>query len=473
VHPEDIARVEAVLHHSLAVQRDFSAEYRVVRPDGTIRWMNGRGHTFYNAAGEPVRMVGLMLDITDHKQTEAALRSLNATLEQRVAERTTALQREMAERQQMQATLFQHEKLAAMGSLLASVAHELNNPLSIILLHADLLQTDASAGPLADYTVEITQAARRCERLVRQFLTLARQQAPEWAEVDLNTLLTTVLELLTPSLRVDNIAVELYLDEALPRLWADPHQLQQVVVNLVTNAQQALRDVTAPRQLTLTTGYDPVRRWITLKVTDTGLGMSPAIQARIFEPFFTTKAPGIGTGLGLPLCRSILENHGGTLRCTSAPGQGTTFQIELPVRSIPETASAATTEESAPPPDPSVILLVDDEPSITNALTRLLRRDGHTVDTATNGRLALLKLQERAYDLILSDLRMPELDGPGLYRALAALYPQLRQRFILLTGDTLNPDTQAFSVQHGVPHLTKPYTAAEIRRVIRQVLQAG
>jgi CheY-like chemotaxis protein len=118
-------------------------------------------------------------------------------------------------------------------------------------------------------------------------------------------------------------------------------------------------------------------------------------------------------------------------------------------------------------------VLVDDEPVIANALARLLRRDGHTVDTAANGRLALMKLQERAYDLILSDLRMPELDGPGLYRALETRYPQLCKRFIFLTGDTLNPDTYALSVQHGVPQLFKPYTAAELRRVIRQVLQAG
>ena len=172
------------------------------------------------------------------RQAEAALREANATLEQRVAERTAALQREVAERQQMQAALFQREKLAAMGSLLASVAHELNI-LSIILLHTDLLQAEAGPGPLAEYAAEITQAATRCERLVRQFLTLARQHAPERAVVDLNALLTEIIELLAPSLRIDMITVDLRLTAELPKLWADPHQLQQVVVNLVTNAQQA------------------------------------------------------------------------------------------------------------------------------------------------------------------------------------------------------------------------------------------
>jgi PAS domain S-box-containing protein len=473
VHPEDISQVEAALHHSLAERRDIDLEYRVVRPDGTICWINGRGHTFYNAAGEPVRMVGLMLDITNRKQTEAALREVNATLEQRVAERTAALQREVAERQQMQDALFQREKLAAMGSLLASVAHELNNPLSIILLHTDLLQADAGPGLLNEYAAEIAQAARRCERLVRQFLTLARQHAPERTVVDLNALVTETVEMLVPSLQVDTITVDLRLTAALPRLWADPHQLRQVLVNLVTNAQQALREVAAPRQLTLTTAVNEAQTRVTLEVADSGLGISPDVQTRIFEPFFTTKPPGVGTGLGLPLCRGILEDHGGTLECTSQIGRGTTFQVELPVGVIPETPLASNSGTALSPVPSSTILLVDDEPVIANAMARLLRRDGHTVDTAANGRLALVKLQECAYDLILSDLRMPELDGPGLYRALETRYPQLCRRFIFLTGDTLNPDTHALSVQRGVPQLFKPYTAVELRRIIHQVLQAG
>jgi CheY-like chemotaxis protein len=231
--------------------------------------------------------------------------------------------------------------------------------------------------------------------------------------------------------------------------------------------------VAAPRQLTLITAVDEARTRVTLEVADSGLGMSPDVQARIFEPFFTTKPPGVGTGLGLPLCRGIVEDHGGTLECTSQIGRGTTFRVEMPVGAIPETPLASHSETALSPVPSSTILLVDDEPVIANALARLLRRDGHTVDTAANGRLALMKLQECAYDLILSDLRMPELDGPGLYRALETRYPQLCQRFIFLTGDTLNPDTHALSVQHGVPQLFKPYTAAELRRVIRQVLQAG
>jgi PAS domain S-box-containing protein len=435
-----------------------------------------------------------LTDITIRKQAEEALRDFNATLAQQVAARTAetearaqelvqvnaALRQEMATRQQaetqlrqQQDALFQREKLAAMGTLLASVAHELNNPLAVILMQADLLRADAGGGPLAEYAADITEAATRCERLVRQFLTLARQHAPERTAVDLHALITDTLELLAPALRVDTITVELGLGADLPRLWADPHQLQQVLVNLVTNAQQALRDVAAPRQLRLATRWHAARSRVTLEIADSGPGISPELQARIFEPFFTTKAPGMGTGLGLPLCQGIIEGHGGSISVSSAPGQGTTFRIELPVDTVPTVPAGLTSQDEARATVPgSVILLVDDEPGIAKALPRLLQRDGHTVDTAANGRLALALLQERSYDLILCDLRMPELDGPGLYRALEQQAPQLCRRFLFLTGDTLSPEVQDFLVQSGVPRLTKPFNAAEVRRAIAQALQA-
>ena len=386
--------------------------------------------------------------------------------------RTIERQRARERMQRQQEALFQREKLAAMGSLLASVAHELNNPLAIILLQAELLREEGGQGPLADLTTELTQAATRCERLVRKFLTLARQHTPERSAVALNPLITETVALLAPSFQVDNIAVELHLADDLPLLWADPHQLQQVVVNLLTNAQQALRDVSAPRQLALSTQSDPAHTRVRLTVADTGPGIPPALQARIFEPFFTTKPSGVGTGLGLPLCRGILEEHGGTLGVTSHPGQGTTFHVELPVGAVPATTPVRPGATDGPAVRSYTILLVEDEPGIATGLARLLRRDGHTVDLAVNGRLALAKLQERVYDLLLSDVRMPELDGPGLYRILAQQQPHLCQRVIFLTGDTLAPETKNFLIQSGVRCLEKPFTIAALRRALQQVLQA-
>jgi signal transduction histidine kinase/DNA-binding response OmpR family regulator len=372
--------------------------------------------------------------------------------------------------QRKQEALRQSEKLAAMGSLLASVAHELNNPLAVILLQADLLREEAAGGAVAEHVEEITQAATRCERLVRNFLTLARQHLPERVAVDLKALITTTLELLEPAFRVDTVTVDLRLDAELPAIRADADQIRQVLVNLLTNAHQALREVQTPRQVMLRTRCDATRTLVILEVEDTGPGIPPALRPRIFEPFFTTKPPGVGTGLGLSLCQGIIEGHGGTIRVTSQPGQGTVFRVELPVGEGPVTTSPAP-EETVPLVRKQTILIVDDEPSVLRGLSRLLRRDGHTVDTAPNGRMALARLQERAYDVILSDLRMPELDGAGLYQALVQ-YPELQQRFVFLTGDTVSPETMAFFKQTGVRWLTKPLRAAEVRRAIQQVLPA-
>jgi two-component system NtrC family sensor kinase len=264
--------------------------------------------------------------------------------------------------------------------------------------------------------------------------------------------------------------VDWQLAPDLPLLWADPHQLHQVIVNLVTNAQQALREVPPPRRLTLTTCADPGHPGVVLEVADTGPGIPPTLQAQIFEPFFTTKPPGVGTGLGLPLCRGIIEGHGGRLSVQSQPGQGTVFRMTLPLQPADSAGEAPPRLAPSPPVDrAAAILVVDDEPGIVRAVAQLLRRDGHTVDTAADGRQALTKLRAQAYDLLVCDLRMPDLDGPGLYQALQQ-HPHRLPRMIFLTGDTLSPDARTFFEQVGVPRLSKPFRAAEVRQLVAQVL---
>jgi CheY-like chemotaxis protein len=291
--------------------------------------------------------------------------------------------------------------------------------------------------------------------------------------VQLNAVIEEVMTLLAYALRVDNIDVHQRLAEDLPTLWADPHQLHQVVVNLITNAQQALRETVAIRQLTITTHTDIAHTAVVLEVADTGRGIPADLQGRIFEPFFTTKPPGIGTGLGLPLCQGIIESHGGAITVQNAPGGGAVFRVEIPITVLPRTRPpvSATEAPTATPTPQKVILIVDDEVGISKGLAYLFRRDGHQVDTAANGNLALARLQEREYDLILCDLRMPELDGPGLYRALALHTPHLLRRFIFLTGDTLSPEAQTFLTHTGAVRLNKPFRAAEVRRVVQQTLQ--
>jgi CheY-like chemotaxis protein len=290
--------------------------------------------------------------------------------------------------------------------------------------------------------------------------------------VQLNQVSQEAVELLAYPLRVDNVEVRLDLAPDLPVLWADPHQLHQVIVNLITNAHQAMREVPPPRRLTLTTRSDPAQGRVALTVADTGPGISAEIRSRIFEPFFTTKPPGQGTGLGLSLCQGIVEGHVGSIRVESEPGRGAIFRIELPVEATPVTVPEAPAAEALPPLRGKAILVVDDEPEVAGVLADLLAADGHHVGTVANGARALDKIQEGAYDLILSDMRMPELDGPGLYRELERRYPDLRRRVIFITGDTLGQETLEFLGQTGAPSLNKPFVLEEVRRVVQRALRA-
>jgi CheY-like chemotaxis protein len=312
----------------------------------------------------------------------------------------------------------------------------------------------------------------RCGSVVQSFLALARQQAPTRSAVALNAVIGDVLVLLGHALEVDGVTVDLHLADNLPKLWADAHQLHHVVSNLITNAHHALRQTPPPRHLTLTTAANTDETQVILEVADTGPGISWELQRRVFEPFFTTKPQEMGSGLGLPLCRNIVEGHGGSIHLVSQPEHGTTFYVTLPV-----IAPGAQALESAPEPDEfgqiqhGTILLIDDEPGIAQALTRLLRRSGHEVTSAANGMEGLTALEERPYEVILCDMRMPDLDGPGFYRVVEQRYPHLLSRIIFLTGDVLSPEAQAFFDQVDRPCLTKPFKAQEVRRVIQQVLE--
>jgi CheY-like chemotaxis protein len=359
-----------------------------------------------------------------------------------------------------------------MGSLLASVAHELNNPLSILMVQVDLLTEEVSNKAVSEHIKVIGQAAERCVNIVHNFLALARRTPPQRTLIDLNAIIAEAMTLLAYTLQVDNVDVDQVLAANLPHLWADRHQLHQVLINLITNAHQALRDMPPPRRLALTTRYDPTLSQVILEVADSGPGIPTEIQERIFEPFFTTKPPDVGTGLGLPFCKGIVEGHGGSISVDSQVGQGAAFRIKLPVEASPGPAPATPVPEALLPVEGKAILIIDDEAGIAAALASLLRRNGHHVDTASNGRLALEKLQGRAYDLILCDIRMPELDGPGLYRVLENHLPHLSRRVIFLTGDTLSPEIREFLEKAGGLRLDKPFRAAEVRRVVQQALQA-
>jgi CheY-like chemotaxis protein len=350
------------------------------------------------------------------------------------------------------------------------VAHELNNPLTVVTGYCTILRGTLGDGPLGERVDKISAAAERCVRIVRNFLALARQHPPERHRVRLNQIVREAVELLAYPLRVDNVEVRLELADDLPALWADPHQLHQVLVNLITNAHHAMHGSASERRLTIRTRLDADGARVRLDVADTGPGIPPDVTARIFEPFFTTKPVGQGTGLGLPLCRGIVEGHGGTIGLVGGPGEGATFAIELPVELAPAGEAGESSGHALPALRAKSVLIVDDEPDVAGVLVDLLRAQGARVETASDGRFALEELRVNDYDLILCDVRMPRLDGPGLYRALLGSGSNVRRRFVFLTGDTLNPESHAFVERTGALCINKPFDFDEVHRVIARAL---
>ena len=390
---------------------------------------------------------------------EEALRAHTARLEAQVTERTQQLEAQRA-------ALFQAEKVAAMGQLLAGVAHELNNPLSAIVGYTQLMLMRIDSGPMAEQLDRVAQSAERCTRIVKNFLSLARRHLPQRQRVRLNALVEEAVELLAYPFRIDNVEVTCRLGKDLPQMWADPHQLQQVLVNLLTNAHHAMRAAAQPRRIVLTTRYETATDRVVLTVADSGPGVPTDLQARIFEPFFTTKSPGQGTGLGLSLCRGIVEGHGGALRLETTPGGGATFVAELPIGVAPTALEEAPVVEPMRPTVRKTILVVDDEPDVATLLAEALALDGHQVDTVHNGSDALERLRGRGYHLIFSDMKMPGMSGAEFYRTVAQNLPGVERRMIFVTGDSMNVTTRRFLEETGAASLGKPFGIDEIRRLV-------
>jgi PAS domain S-box-containing protein len=371
-----------------------------------------------------------------------------------------------AELDRQSALLHQNEKLSALGSLLAGVAHELNNPLSLVVGYAGLLEEMAPDEATRERAIKVRIAADRCARIVRTFLAMARNKPRAPGSVVLNEVVEAALDIVAYGLRTADVEVERALAPDLPSVHGDADQLHQVLANLLVNAQQALQTVPPPRRLRAATGSDGEAVWVA--VTDNGPGIPPGILNRIFDPFFTTKPQGVGTGVGLSVSHGIIAAHGGQILVESEPGAGSTFTVRLPRAR----AGQADTAQAGPPAAlrRARILVVDDEPDIARLLADILQGDGHETAAASSGREALDWLSGREVDLIISDLRMPDMDGPALYRALAERRPELLTRLVFITGDTLAADITGFLSETGASVIEKPLDPPDVSRRVQALL---
>ena len=363
--------------------------------------------------------------------------------------------------------LHQREKLAALGSLLAGVAHELNNPLSVVVARAVLLEEQGDPATRAA-ALKIRTAAERCSRIVRTFLAMARQQEPERGPVAINEVIAAALDITGYAIRTSSIDVSVDLADDIPLIRADADQLHQVLLNLLINAQQALQDRPPPRRIAVTSRFDRARRIVRIGVRDNGPGIPTDLRVRVFEPYFTTKPTGIGLGVGLAVSLGIIEAHGGTLTVDCPVGGGAAFAIALPVGTL-EATDVAVDASIAAQVIPRSVLVVDDEPEIRATLTDILVGARHRVVCAASGREALDCLATDHYDVILTDIRMAELDGRALYQQIQQRWPARAARVVFVTGDTLASDLREFVDGSGQPVIEKPFLPNEVRRVVAQL----
>jgi two-component system NtrC family sensor kinase len=412
--------------------------------DVAVTAMRSGAHDFFIKGG-----LALLVSAIQREIREAELRSIAR-----------------AQREQLQ----QSEKLAALGSLLAGIAHELNNPLSVIMHQIAILQAELRDDPRRARADSISLAVSRCSRIVKNFLALARHEPPRRVPVSINEVVRAAIDLIAYALSIDEIHVNLDLVEPMPDISADPQQLERVVLNLVSNAQYALHSRPEPRIVTLRSSVDAAGGRVLLQIADNGGGIPAEIRSRIFDPFFTTKPIGEGTGLGLSLCHGIISAHNGAISVSSEADSGTTFVISLPIAS--EVSADVQVPTAFTPSAPGLdILVVDDNPDVAVGFSEILSAQGHRVEIAANSRAALPLIETGAYAVVMTDMRMPDLDGPALYRAVTARFPLLAKSFLFITGDTFSSESSQFLKETGAIYLSKPCTFDEVDSAVKRVLR--
>jgi signal transduction histidine kinase len=422
---------------------------RLRRTDQTPVWVEVTGRADRPAADGSLRVEALIRDVSERKKLDDETRDIYHQL-------------------------LQAEKMAALGQTISGVAHELNNPLATILSWAERLSEKLTPESSLRRGLEtILSESERAARIVRNLLTFARKRQTTRAMVDINQVVRETLALRAYEQRVTNVTVIDALAAGLPPVLADGHQVQQVLLNLVINAEQAMLSTNGRGILVVRSWHDTDRESVTLEINDDGPGIPEDMQPKIFDPFFTTKEVGKGTGLGLTVAYAIVQEHGGRIRIESRPSSGASFYVELPVGGGKTPAMRMTPQGSVDGVAGAAVLVVEDEAALATALIDALRDASYIVGRAANGEEALARLKERSFDLVICDLKMPRLDGKSFYRMLADASPDLARRVIFVTGDVAGTEAEIFLQETGCRWLAKPFRLADLLRAVREGLREG
>lgn len=428
VHPDDVERVRAASSRSVATGVSEQVDYRVVRPDGSVRRVTMSGAILYDAAGAPKRIVGTVLDVTEERRLEEQLGHT--------------------------------QKMEAVGRLAAGVAHDLNNHLMVIEGNLDVL-----ALPRSPEVDAMRAAIAGASETISRLLAAGRSSPLRKERIEPNRLVSQALLLLERVIAAD-VALRSTLGRDVPPIEVDRAMISQCLVNLVLNARDAVKSGGTVEVITQRSPSDPTM--VEIVVRDDGCGMDDATRAQVFEPFFTTKPPGKGSGLGLAMVQGTVLQHGGSVRLTSALGKGSTFTLCLPA------SEGGAVSQSTPAPPvvrvssaaASTIMVVDDEPSVVTVLQRMLEAAGHRVLVAGRPHVALELAQRLGseIDLIISDVVMPEMRGPALLqeilRASGRDYP-----VIFMSGYAHEDLTPAECVR-----LHKPFDRAALLAAVNEAL---
>jgi PAS domain S-box-containing protein len=458
IHPDDQVRVRAAWEACTRGESPaLDVEFRVVQPDGSIRWVWDNGTPIRNQAGEVVRMSGMVKDVTERKQAEDA-------------------------RQKLEEQLFQSQKMDAIGQLAGGVAHDFNNQLNVIMGYADLLKMHMTDPKQQQYIENIGAAARRSADLTKNLLAFARKGQYQNTPINVHKIIVETVAMLDRTLD-KRIEIKQLFNASSDVVIGDPSQLQNAFLNLAVNARDAMASggklsfetecVELDSTFSARHGKEvPPGKYIKISVSDTGCGMTESVKTHLFEPFFTTKAVGKGTGMGLASVYGTVKNHKGTIDVYSVEGRGTTFKIYLPLADQQfNDGKAERVRESMQMKmvNKLRVLMVEDEEILRVMFAEMLDSVGMQYFEAHNGRQAveIYRQHWKQIDLVILDMVMPEMNGPDTFRAMKEINPDVKA--LLSTGYSLNSEVQAILDEGVAGFIQKPYTK---RDLIEKIIDA-